>query len=299
MKELTEKQDVVLRFIQNCIWFTGVSPTYREMCCALGISSTNGVADHVKALMQKGYIQKPEVSSPRGLLLTEKTQKGKHYSTISFSEIYAIMKAEGKSSKVLPVYLVLAGHDQKEHLKITDIREILGNTMTERSVYRALAWLKEHKIIEVNDSNVNRFTLIARNSYKLTNEYWATRDILQEQKREKRRAEVERRKEQVRLDKKKSGKPCVYQIKNTVNNKIYVGESFYGEHRFRQHLCDLRAKRHNNRELQDDFNKFGENVFEWSKIKECPEDKYILRLEERKVIQKFRNEKKSLYNIKQ
>jgi group I intron endonuclease len=93
-------------------------------------------------------------------------------------------------------------------------------------------------------------------------------------------------------------KTCVYQIKNTVNDKVYIGESFHGEYRFRQHLYDLRAKRHPNHKLQADFNKFGENVFEWSTIKECPEDKDILRLEERKAIQKFINEKKSLYNIK-
>jgi repressor LexA len=51
-------------------------PTYREIGDALNISSTNGVSDHVKALIRKGYIEKPKGrgNSARGLLLTEKVE---------------------------------------------------------------------------------------------------------------------------------------------------------------------------------------------------------------------------------
>ena len=74
MNDLSARQKEVLEFIQQTISIKKLPPTYREIGDALGISSTNGVADHVKALIKKGYIQKSKVSSARGLLLTEKAQ---------------------------------------------------------------------------------------------------------------------------------------------------------------------------------------------------------------------------------
>jgi len=90
---------------------------------------------------------------------------------------------------------------------------------------------------------------------------------------------------------------CVYQIVNTANNKIYIGETLKGELRWKKHLTELRGNYHANHKLQADFNKLGEDAFEWSIIKEYPKDKDTLLLEEAKTIVKYRKEGKYLYNL--
>ena len=90
---------------------------------------------------------------------------------------------------------------------------------------------------------------------------------------------------------------CVYQIVNTVNNKIYIGQTTQGELRWKRHTSALRGNRHVNHKLQADFNKFGEDAFEWSIIKEYPKNKDTLLLEEARTIVKYRKEGKDLYNL--
>ena len=56
----------------------------------------------------------------------------------------------------------------------------------------------------------------------------------------------------------------IYQIKNIINNKIYVGSTKYFYGRFKQHINELIKNKHANRYLQNSFNKYGENNFEFS-----------------------------------
>ena len=100
-----------------------------------------------------------------------------------------------------------------------------------------------------------------------------------------------------RQNKKAEQPACVYQIENSVNNKIYIGETTRGELRWKDHLACLRGNRHGNHKLQADFDKFGEEVFSWSIIKEYPKDKDTLLLEEIKTIDKLLKEGKELYNL--
>ena len=55
----------------------------------------------------------------------------------------------------------------------------------------------------------------------------------------------------------------IYNIKNKINNKIYVGESFNIERRWREHIEDLNNNKHHSYKLQTDWNKYGENNFEF------------------------------------
>lgn len=58
----------------------------------------------------------------------------------------------------------------------------------------------------------------------------------------------------------------IYGIKNTINNKWYVGQtaSCLGfPHRKRGHLHKLRNNKHHSAHLQHAWNKYGESVFEW------------------------------------
>lgn len=73
MDDLSPRQSDVLDLIRSTIEDRGFPPTYREIGDALGISSTNGVADHVKALVKKGYLRKFGGGAARGLQLTEKS----------------------------------------------------------------------------------------------------------------------------------------------------------------------------------------------------------------------------------
>ncbi len=60
---LTARQRTVLEFIRDSIRRRGYPPTLREIGRALGIRSTNGVRDHVRALERKGYLVRDGVKS--------------------------------------------------------------------------------------------------------------------------------------------------------------------------------------------------------------------------------------------
>lgn len=62
-EDLTERQRKVLSFIEAQIHRQGYAPTIREIGRHLGISSTNGVNDHLKALEKKGYIRREDQKS--------------------------------------------------------------------------------------------------------------------------------------------------------------------------------------------------------------------------------------------
>lgn len=57
---------------------------------------------------------------------------------------------------------------------------------------------------------------------------------------------------------------CIYSIKCLVNNRVYVGQAVDYERRCYQHITALRNNRHWVKDLQDDFNKYGEDSFEFN-----------------------------------
>lgn len=63
MRELTERQRQILDFITESITVRGYSPTLREIGHQMGIKSTNGVNDHLKALERKGFLQRDDLKS--------------------------------------------------------------------------------------------------------------------------------------------------------------------------------------------------------------------------------------------
>ena len=73
----------------------------------------------------------------------------------------------------------------------------------------------------------------------------------------------------------------VYKITNKINGKVYVGESLNIEKRWKRHLRELSCKAHKNYKLQKDYDKYGEEAFEFEVIvtldKDIPNfvDKFI------------------------
>ncbi len=63
MQGLTHRQQMVLDFIRESITDRGYPPTLREIGARMGIRSTNGVNDHLRALERKGYLKREDMKS--------------------------------------------------------------------------------------------------------------------------------------------------------------------------------------------------------------------------------------------
>ncbi len=63
LQKLTDRQRAVLEFISDSITDRGYPPTLREIGNHLGIKSTNGVNDHLRALERKGYLTREDMKS--------------------------------------------------------------------------------------------------------------------------------------------------------------------------------------------------------------------------------------------
>ncbi len=73
MQGLTHRQQMVLDYIRESINARGYPPTLREIGARMGIRSTNGVNDHLRALERKGYLKREDMKSralrPTGMQL--------------------------------------------------------------------------------------------------------------------------------------------------------------------------------------------------------------------------------------
>src|SRR5580692_2856485 len=65
------RQLEILRSIERHLREQGYPPTVREIGEAVGLRSTNGVAEHLRALIRKGYLSKEDMKS-RALVPTPK-----------------------------------------------------------------------------------------------------------------------------------------------------------------------------------------------------------------------------------
>src|SRR5437660_5700574 len=63
MQGLTHRQQMVLEYIRRSITDRGYPPTLREIGAHMGIRSTNGVNDHLRALERKGYLTREDMKS--------------------------------------------------------------------------------------------------------------------------------------------------------------------------------------------------------------------------------------------
>jgi len=73
MQGLTHRQEQTLEFIRRSIEQRGYPPTLREIGQYMGIRSTNGVNDHLRALERKGYLRREDMKS-RALRLVDDSE---------------------------------------------------------------------------------------------------------------------------------------------------------------------------------------------------------------------------------
>ena len=74
MEKLTERQREILEFIKETVAASGMPPTVAEIAEAMGVSSTNGIRQHLQALERKGAIELVPNAS-RGIRLLEEEEE--------------------------------------------------------------------------------------------------------------------------------------------------------------------------------------------------------------------------------
>ena len=89
----------------------------------------------------------------------------------------------------------------------------------------------------------------------------------------------------------------IYLIKNIKNNMVYIGSSIDLKHRFKMHKTDLINQKHHNKMLQEDWNLYGFNCFEFTILETTNEHCDLIEFE-RKWINKFiEQDNKKVYNM--
>lgn len=91
----------------------------------------------------------------------------------------------------------------------------------------------------------------------------------------------------------------IYEIVNKKNNVVYVGCSTMIPQRWKEHKRTLKKNTHDNRYLQQDYNKHGIESFEFNIIKQFPKDTSFKELEkeETRLILENHNKGVPMYNL--
>jgi len=87
---------------------------------------------------------------------------------------------------------------------------------------------------------------------------------------------------------------CVYQIRNTKTGKVYVGGTVNKRNRWGKHRHDLRHGVSKNKNLQRDWDNFGEESFEFEVLEETSEE--LLREKEQYWIDELNSVEPTGYN---
>jgi repressor LexA len=102
MQGLTKRQEQTLDFIRKSIEDRGYPPTLREIGEYMGIRSTNGVNDHLRALERKGYLRREDMKS-RALRLVDDYTTREGYSN---GTPEAAVEAVGDDENVVDVQIL-------------------------------------------------------------------------------------------------------------------------------------------------------------------------------------------------
>lgn len=102
MQGLTKRQEQTLDFIRRSIEDRGYPPTLREIGEHMGIRSTNGVNDHLRALERKGYLTREDMKS-RALKLVE-DQLASPPPKLNTDEDLIEVRVLGRVAAGLPLY---------------------------------------------------------------------------------------------------------------------------------------------------------------------------------------------------
>lgn len=134
MQGLTKRQEQTLEFIRKSIRDRGYPPTLREIGEHMGIRSTNGVNDHLRALERKGYLRREDMKS-RALRVVDAPLEASNDTTDSIVEVQVL----GRVAAGLPL---LADENvidtvRVDRMMVNGGREVFGLRVTGDSMIEA------------------------------------------------------------------------------------------------------------------------------------------------------------------
>lgn len=93
----------------------------------------------------------------------------------------------------------------------------------------------------------------------------------------------------------------IYAVKCLVNGKLYIGQSIDIKRRFKFQKQSLKSNRNHNRYLQEDYNNYGKDNFEYIVLLEIPKEKYnssyLDNLEKEQILKYMSCNRQYGYNI--
>jgi|WetSurMetagenome_2_1015567.scaffolds.fasta_scaffold28143_2 repressor LexA len=130
---LTEKQEAVLKFIEDYQLEHGSSPTLREMREYFGVSSDNSILKHVKALEEKGYIRKDD--TPRGIKLLSSVKEKLDSAEFKLPLLGMIPAGGPVLSEEYIEKWVNVGEDVIYRAKDSYLLRVKGNSMIDAGIF--------------------------------------------------------------------------------------------------------------------------------------------------------------------
>ncbi len=134
-ESLTEKQQSVLNFIEQYQLNFGKSPTLREMREHFGVSSDNSILKHLKALTEKGYLEKDD--TPRGIKLLSSVRERLDAAVDSIKlPILGHIPAGGpvNAEEYVEGYMTV-GEDLAKNSKDYFLLTVTGNSMIDAGIF--------------------------------------------------------------------------------------------------------------------------------------------------------------------
>lgn len=134
MQGLTKRQEQTLEFIRKSIRDRGYPPTLREIGEHMGIRSTNGVNDHLRALERKGYLRREDMKS-RALQVVDTPLEASNDTTENVVEVQVL----GRVAAGLPLLAEENVIDtvRVDRMLVSGGREVFGLRVTGDSMIEA------------------------------------------------------------------------------------------------------------------------------------------------------------------
>ncbi|MBD3360414.1 transcriptional repressor LexA [Candidatus Peregrinibacteria bacterium] len=130
---LTEKQEAVLRFIEEYQMAYGKSPTLREMREHFNVSSDNSILKHLKALEEKGVIQKDD--TPRGIRLLDAVKQKLSAGTVNLPILGSVPAGGPVVTDEYVKDWMSVGEDLAKNAEDFFMLEVTGNSMIDAGIY--------------------------------------------------------------------------------------------------------------------------------------------------------------------
>lgn len=130
---LTEKQEALLKFIEQYQLENGSSPTIREMREYFGVTSDNSILKHLKALGEKGYITKDD--TPRGIKMLSSVKERMESGSLKLP-LLGMIPAGGPvlSEEYIESWLSV-GEDVIYKARDSYLLRVKGNSMIDAGMY--------------------------------------------------------------------------------------------------------------------------------------------------------------------